>query len=100
MFFRPYLRTLILGGLPLLAALACSAAAQTGTERVSVSPTEEQGDRGSYGPVQVSADGRFVVFTSDANNFSGHDTLLANGTIPVWLHRDLMLGEHNGDMLE
>jgi len=29
-----------------------------------------------------------------------HDTLLANGTVPVWLHRALMLGERNGDMLE
>jgi uncharacterized protein (DUF885 family) len=29
-----------------------------------------------------------------------HDTLLANGTVPVWLHRALMLGEQNGDMLE
>ena len=27
-----------------------------------------------------------------------HDTLLANGTVPVWLHRALMLGEQNGDM--
>jgi uncharacterized protein (DUF885 family) len=29
-----------------------------------------------------------------------HDRLLANGTVPVWLHRALMLGEQNGDMLE
>ena len=29
-----------------------------------------------------------------------HDTLLANGTVPVWLHRALMLGEQNGEMLE
>jgi uncharacterized protein (DUF885 family) len=29
-----------------------------------------------------------------------HDTLLANGTVPVWLHRALMLGEQNGAMLE
>jgi uncharacterized protein (DUF885 family) len=29
-----------------------------------------------------------------------HDTLLANGTVPVWLHRKLMLGEQNGEMLE
>jgi uncharacterized protein (DUF885 family) len=29
-----------------------------------------------------------------------HDTLLANGTVPVWLHRALMLGQQNGDMLE
>lgn len=29
-----------------------------------------------------------------------HDALLANGTVPLWLHRALMLGEHNGEMLE
>jgi uncharacterized protein (DUF885 family) len=29
-----------------------------------------------------------------------HDTLLANGTVPVWLHRALMLGEQNGEMIE
>jgi uncharacterized protein (DUF885 family) len=29
-----------------------------------------------------------------------HDTLLGNGTVPLWLHRDLMLGNNNGSMLE
>ncbi len=29
-----------------------------------------------------------------------HDTLLGNGTVPLWLHRNLMLGENNGTMLE
>jgi uncharacterized protein (DUF885 family) len=29
-----------------------------------------------------------------------HDTLLGNGTLPLWLHRNLMLGENNGAMLE
>ncbi len=29
-----------------------------------------------------------------------HDALLANGTVPIWLHRDLMLGPGNGAMLE
>ena len=29
-----------------------------------------------------------------------HDTLLANGTAPFWLHRQLMLGEDTGDLLE
>jgi uncharacterized protein (DUF885 family) len=29
-----------------------------------------------------------------------HDQLLANGTVPIWLHRALMLGEPNGAMLE
>jgi uncharacterized protein (DUF885 family) len=29
-----------------------------------------------------------------------HDALLANGTVPLWLHRAIMLGEQNGEMLE
>jgi uncharacterized protein (DUF885 family) len=29
-----------------------------------------------------------------------HDTLLGNGTVPLWLHRALMLGEDSGDMIE
>jgi uncharacterized protein (DUF885 family) len=29
-----------------------------------------------------------------------HDTLLANGTVPLWLHRALLLGEQNGEMIE
>ena len=29
-----------------------------------------------------------------------HDTLLANGTVPVWLHRALMLGQDNGAALQ
>ena len=29
-----------------------------------------------------------------------HDQLLANGTVPVWLHRALLLGEQNGDLIE
>jgi uncharacterized protein (DUF885 family) len=29
-----------------------------------------------------------------------HDTLLSNGTVPIWLHRRLMLGDKNGDLIE
>jgi uncharacterized protein (DUF885 family) len=29
-----------------------------------------------------------------------HDTLLGNGTVPIWLHRALMLGPQNGEMIE
>jgi len=29
-----------------------------------------------------------------------HDRFLANGTVPVWLHRALMLGESNGEILQ
>ena len=31
---------------------------------------------------------------------SFHDTLLGNGTAPFWLHRQLMLGGDDGDVLE
>jgi uncharacterized protein (DUF885 family) len=29
-----------------------------------------------------------------------HDRLLGNGTVPIWLHRSLMLGPQNGDIIE
>ena len=29
-----------------------------------------------------------------------HDTLLANGTAPFWLHRQLLLGDESGDLLD
>ncbi len=29
-----------------------------------------------------------------------HDRFLANGTVPIWLHRALLLGEGNGDVLD
>jgi uncharacterized protein (DUF885 family) len=29
-----------------------------------------------------------------------HDTMLGNGTAPIWLHRELMLGDAAGDLLE
>jgi uncharacterized protein (DUF885 family) len=29
-----------------------------------------------------------------------HDTLLGNGTVPIWLHRALMLGENSGEMID
>ena len=31
---------------------------------------------------------------------SFHDTLLAQGTAPFWLHRQLMLGDDAGDVIE
>ncbi|MEO8077159.1 MAG: DUF885 domain-containing protein [Acidobacteriota bacterium] len=31
---------------------------------------------------------------------SFHDALLGNGTVPLWLHRALMLGDQNGEALE
>jgi uncharacterized protein (DUF885 family) len=29
-----------------------------------------------------------------------HDRLLANGTVPLWLHRALMLGDNSGDIID
>ena len=29
-----------------------------------------------------------------------HDTLLGNGTVPIWLHRSLMLGPQNGEQID
>jgi uncharacterized protein (DUF885 family) len=29
-----------------------------------------------------------------------HDQLLGNGTVPLWLHRSLMLGEANGSIID
>jgi hypothetical protein len=56
---------------------------QTGvTERVSISSTGEQGDSDSYWP-GISADGRYVVFTSDASTLVPGDT---NGQYDVFVH--------------
>ena len=43
------------------------------TERVSVSPAGEQSNGDSYGPA-ISADGRYVAFTSSASNLAAGDT--------------------------
>jgi uncharacterized protein (DUF885 family) len=29
-----------------------------------------------------------------------HDTLLSNGSVPIWLHRKLMLGEQSGEVID
>jgi Tol biopolymer transport system component len=50
--------------------------------RVSVSSTGAEGDLGSY-DASISADGRFVVFDSDADNLIAHDT---NYVTDVFLH--------------
>ena len=51
------------------AALGAQAIAPTNVERVSVSPTEAEGNLASGGQSGVSADGRYVIFASEANNF-------------------------------
>jgi Tol biopolymer transport system component len=58
------------------------------TIRVSVSSREAQGNRSSGSGVDVSADGRYVVFGSRATNLVRRDT---NGTADVFL-RDVHLG--------
>jgi Tol biopolymer transport system component len=56
---------------------------QTGTtERVSVDSAGNQGDGGSSSP-SISADGRFVAFTSYATNLVSGDT---NGGLHVFVH--------------
>src|SRR5207244_2213095 len=52
------------------------------TERVSVAPDGTQGDAQSNGPA-ISADGRFVAFTSIATNLVPGDT---NGVADAFVH--------------
>jgi uncharacterized protein (DUF885 family) len=70
-----------------------------------------EAERGTFDPSYVLYSlGRLMVLklredcrASEGDRFSlraFHDTLLGNGTIPLWLHRNLMLGENNGAMLE
>lgn len=52
------------------------------TELISVSSSGEQGNRGSDRP-SISADGRFVAFTSRASNLVSGDT---NGSSDIFVH--------------
>jgi hypothetical protein len=58
------------------------------TQRVSVSSSGRQANGQSYGPTSISADGRFVLFGSDASNLVPNDT---NQFGDVFL-RDRVLG--------
>lgn len=58
------------------------------TRRVSVSSTGEQGNGGSYSS-DISGDGQWVVFRSDATNLVPNDT---NGRTDIFLH-NLLTGE-------
>ena len=53
------------------------------TERVSVSSSGEQGDHNASLPPSISADGRFVAFSSDASNLVPGDT---NGYGDIFVH--------------
>jgi Ca2+-binding RTX toxin-like protein len=66
----------------LLAASLSSATAGAATERVSVASTGDQANGHSYSPTGISADGRRVVFPSDAANLVPGDT---NGTWDVFI---------------
>jgi uncharacterized protein (DUF885 family) len=70
-----------------------------------------EAERGTFDPSYVLYSlGKLMVLklredykarTGDRFSLRGfHDTLLGNGTVPLWLHRNLMLGENNGAMLE
>lgn len=53
-----------------------------GTVRVSLASAGDEGNNGSYAPA-ISADGRYVAFSSDATNLVAGD---ANGARDVFLH--------------
>lgn len=70
-----------------------------------------EAERGTFDPSYVLYSlGKLMVLklrddykTMKGDKFSArtfHDSLLGNGTVPLWLHRNLMLGENNGAMLE
>jgi hypothetical protein len=70
-----------------------------------------EAERGTFDPSYILyAAGKLMVLKLRADykakvgakyslrNF--HDTLLSNGSVPLWLHRALMLGEQNGEAIE
>jgi uncharacterized protein (DUF885 family) len=70
-----------------------------------------EAERGTFDPTYlVYSVGKLMLLKlrSDAKQQQGkgfslrsfHDALLAQGTAPFWLHRELMLGADNGDLLE
>lgn len=70
-----------------------------------------EAERGTFDPTYlVYTTGKLMLLklradckAAQGGNFSlraFHDALLANGTMPFWAQRRLMLGEHSGDVLE
>jgi Tol biopolymer transport system component len=84
---RLAMATLTVAAVPALALATTVLAASARTELVSVSSSGEQGNGGSA-PSAISADGRYVAFSSDASNLVAGDT---NGTEDVFV-RDRELG--------
>ena len=75
------------------------------------SSARREAERGTFDPSYVLySAGKLMILKlrEDVKAHAGagyslrkfHDELLANGTVPLWLHRALMLGEQNGTMLE
>ena len=75
------------------------------------SAARREAERGTFDPGYVLyALGKLMVLklredsrASEGERFSlkrFHDTLLGQGTVPIWLHRNLMLGENNGAMID
>src|SRR4051794_5385282 len=56
-----------------LGGLDASALEAGGTQRVSVSPGEGQGDGGAHGPAPLSHDSRLVAFASSASDLAPAD---------------------------
>jgi hypothetical protein len=84
------MRHLGVGGIGIIIAVTAGPAAAQVIERVSVSSSEAEANGDSFAPVYdgVSADGRFVVFESDATNLVSAD---GNGLRDVFV-RDRLLG--------
>jgi uncharacterized protein (DUF885 family) len=70
-----------------------------------------EAERGTFDPAYILySAGKLMILkmredykTQAGNAYSlrrFHDELLGSGTVPVWLHRSLLLGEQNGTLLE
>ncbi|WP_139555793.1 DUF11 domain-containing protein [Methylotetracoccus oryzae] len=57
------------------------------TQRISSNPDGVAGDAGSFVPASISADGRFVAFTSDASDLIDRDT---NGATDIFVRDRLV----------
>jgi uncharacterized protein (DUF885 family) len=75
------------------------------------SNARREAERGTFDPAYVLYSvGKLMLLklredykNSHGNTFTlreFHDTLLGNGTVPIWLHRALMLGPSNGEAIE
>ena len=67
-----------------------------------------EAERGTFDPVYILYSAGKLMLLKLRDDYKAHvgakyslrgfhDTLLGNGTVPLWLHRALMLGEQNGE---